>query len=221
MKVWLTKDQQVIILHGEHNGYITTIEKKKDLIVNFEYSELKTKVHLPNGDYIPTLEEYLMACKGKLRVNIELKGKNLELLNKVFPILQKTKMLGSIGFSSFHHPFYERFLDLKRNLKIKEEICFGFLMWKEEECKQFFGKMPKRFNENKNSVNLEITILLKFRWIREKVKELKQKGITVAIYYPFVLKETFQNCRFLSDLGVDTAICNDPMVIKKFNGYFD
>ena len=94
-------------------------------------------------------------------------------------------------------------------------------MWKEEECKEYFSHLPKHFNENKNSVNLELTLLLKYRWIREKVRELKQKGIPVAIYYPFVLKETFQNCKFLSDLGVDTAICNDPIVIKKFNALFD
>ena len=92
--MWLTKDQTVIILHGEKDGYITTVDKKRDLIENFEYNELKTKVQLPNGDYIPTLEEYLDLCRGKLRVNIELKGERLERLAKVLPIVQKTKMLG-------------------------------------------------------------------------------------------------------------------------------
>lgn len=101
--MWLTKDQTVIILHGEKDGYITTVDKKRDLIENFEYSELKTKVHLPNGDYIPTLEEYLDLCRGKLRVNIELKGEKLELLDKVLPIVQKTKMLGLFLILSFYH----------------------------------------------------------------------------------------------------------------------
>jgi len=219
--VWLLKDQKVAVLHGEKDGYITTIDKKKDLIENFEYLELKNKVHLPNGDYIPLLEEFLELCKGKLRVNIELKGENIDLLDKVFEIVEKTKMFNFVGFSSFHHAFYDRFLHLKKSYNLKENIIFGFLLWQEDESRRFFDNLPVKFYNNHNSVNFELTLLLKFKWIREKVKEMKKKGVLISIYFPFVLKETYQNARFLSELGVDIAICNDPLVIKKFNSYYD
>ncbi len=103
----------VPVLHGEKDGYITTKQGKKDLIVNFTYEELKNNVNLKNGDYIPTLEEVLEEAKGKLKVNIELKGEDLNLLDKIFDVLQKTNMFGEINFSSFYHPFYERFMNLK------------------------------------------------------------------------------------------------------------
>lgn len=209
------------VLHGENDGYITTIDNTKDLIENFGYSELKSKVCLPNGDYIPTLNELLELCKGKLDVNIELKGENLDLLSKVFEIVEKTKMFDSICISSFYHPFYEKFLELKKSFKIKGNICFGFLLWQENDSRQFFDNIPKRFFENKNSINLELTLLMKFKWIREKVKEMKLKGILLGVYYPFAIKETYQNAKFISELGIDFAICNDPMIIKKFNSYFN
>ena len=177
---------------------------------------------MPNGDYIPLFSELLEVCRGKLKINIELKGTNLNLLNHIFIILEQTKMFDSISFSSFHHEFYERLLQLKESHKLKENIGFGFLLWQEDECKNFFYNLPKNIEINKsNSINLELTLLFKYKWIREKIRELKSKGFTIAIYFPFAIKETYQNTRFISELGVDKAICNDPMIIKKFNNYYE
>lgn len=221
LKVWLLKDNTVIVLHGDE-GSVSTIDNEKFPIESFEYPVLKEKVALPNGEYIPTLTELIELCKGKLKINIELKGENLELLTKVFEILEKTDMFGSINLSSFYHPFYEKFLDLKEKFNVKEEVGFGFLLWLENETKEFFDNLPKRFYENKNnSINLELTLLIEHKWIRDKVKEFKSKGTIISIYYPFRIKETMQNLLFISELGIDRAICNDPLVIQKFNSFFD
>lgn len=211
----------VPVLHGEDDGFWTLNDKRRDLIVNFTYDELKNKVTLPNGDYIPKLAELLDLAKGKLLVNIELKGEDLNLFDKVFEIVAKKNMFKDVHFSSFYHPFYDRLMLLKKKYQLKENIMFGFLMWKDFEVKSFVEKLPEHFWENKNSINLDLTLLLKYKWIREKMNELRKKGVLLTIYFPFEIKETNQLLRIMTKFGVDKAICNDPIAIQKFNKYYE
>lgn len=211
----------VPVLHGEKDGYITTVEGKNDLIVNFTYEELKNKVILNNGDYIPTLEEVLDEAKGKLIVNIELKGEDLHLLDKIFEILGKKNMFGDINFSSFYHPFYARYIDLKERYKVEEDVMFGFLMWKNNEVKSFFENVPKDFWRYKNSINFDVELLLKFKWMRKKIIEFRQKGVMITIYFPFKIKENYPLLNILTGFGVDRVICNDPLILKKYNELFE
>lgn len=185
-----------------------------------DYKTLKTQVILPNGCYIPTFLELVQTCRGKLRVNVELKGERLELLDKVFEIVKNAGKFEEISFSSFFHAFYQRFLELKHKFQVKSPVCFGFLMWQEAETREFFEKLPEKFDENRNSINLELTLLVDFAWIREKVAEFKKKGNEISVYFPFRTKETLQNLTFLSSLGVDRVICNDPLAVKRFNELF-
>lgn len=222
-QVWLLSDGEVAVIHGEKDGFITLKDGTKHLIESLDYPTLKSEAILPNGCYIPLFREVLELCRGKLRVNVELKGERLELLEKVFEIARNAGSFAEICFSSFFHAFYPRFVQLKREFLVETPVSFGFLLWQEAETREFFAQLPEKpekLKENRNTVNLEITLLVEFPWIREKVLEILRKGVQICVYFPFRTKETLQNLMFLSKLSVDRVICNDPFVVQRFNELF-
>ena len=75
--VWLSKDGVPMITHGGDDGQLTLYGFPDNYVYDWTCQELKTKLQLPNGEQIPTLEEMLTVFikdgKSETILNIELK----------------------------------------------------------------------------------------------------------------------------------------------------
>lgn len=59
---------------------------------------------LPNNETIPTFEELLEVCANKIRLNIELKDKNIELCQLILDMLYEKEVTPEMAwFTSFDH----------------------------------------------------------------------------------------------------------------------
>ncbi|MFX0138315.1 MAG: glycerophosphodiester phosphodiesterase [Candidatus Hodarchaeota archaeon] len=91
----ITKDGVIILNHD--NG-IKKTTNQKGFISKLSLNEIK-KIQLKNGELMPTYQDLLDLCKGKIEINLEIKAKRVE--KKVIDITLKNDMLKEVVFSSF------------------------------------------------------------------------------------------------------------------------
>lgn len=100
MDVAKTKDGQLIIMHDKTLDRTTT---GKGLVADKTFAEIK-KMYLKNGANIathykvPTLEEALLVCRGKILVNLD---KSYEYFDQAFQIAKKTETTKQIVIKGF------------------------------------------------------------------------------------------------------------------------
>ena len=106
--LWLTQDKVPIVLHGEDDGKVGYNSeehgiKKESLVTELTLKQIKNIV-LPNGELIPTFEELLDVWGNKIRLNIELKDRNLEICQIVLNLLAERGITNKMAwFTSFRH----------------------------------------------------------------------------------------------------------------------
>lgn len=158
-----------------------------------ELREFKTK---KDNQDVPTFEEVLQLCKGKIFINIELKdGQIKETFKEVTSLLEKYEMFNQIAISSFKHEYYE---EIKTYPK---KIEFGFL-YHEKGHKEY---KPINFNVNDCSMNIHIQDMNE-----EMVNKIHEKGLAAMCWCPMKQKEDDQLYEKLFKMGVDILCCNEP-----------
>jgi glycerophosphoryl diester phosphodiesterase len=119
LDVRLTKDNKVIVIHDEEVSRVTDGE---GFVCEMTLAKLK-KLSCPKKQKIPTLQEVIDLCKGKIGLQIELKAAGTpSLVNK---IIKKNKIVKDVAVVSFN---YELLREIKKlNPKLKAGLLF-------EEC---------------------------------------------------------------------------------------
>lgn len=95
--VWLTKDNIPVVIHCEYGtGCISETSNGKGRVEQFTLKEIK-EFNLDKQEKIPTLEEVFILCKGKIKINIEVKeeSKKEELVKQILNLIKKHKMNNS------------------------------------------------------------------------------------------------------------------------------
>ena len=106
--IWLTKDKIPVVIHGVDDGHIgydsEAFNVRKDsLIWELTLQQIKS-ITLPNGETIPTFEELLDICGNKIKLNIEIKDKNLEICQIALNMLIEKGVSNKMAwFTSFKH----------------------------------------------------------------------------------------------------------------------
>lgn len=96
-----TKDGQLILMHDKTLERTTTGKGK---VTDWTLDSLKT-LKLKNGAgirskyVVPTLEEALLTCKGKIMVNLD---KSYDLFDEIYPLLEKTGTTDHIVMKGGH-----------------------------------------------------------------------------------------------------------------------
>lgn len=140
LDIWLTKDKIPVVIHtNEETNCISETAFGHGKVNSFNLIDIK-KINLL-GDYseekIPTLEEVLDLCDGKIKVNIEFKEKEnkKEIIDAVLNII-KTKYIkeDNVLFSSFMHEYFDILRSRNKNIEFK------FIAETEEEIKSIIIK---------------------------------------------------------------------------------
>jgi len=188
--VWLTKDKIPIVIHGSENGEIEyeweAVGIKKDSKINdLELEQIKSIV-LPNNETIPTFEELLEVCANKIRLNIELKDKNIELCQLVLDMLYEKEVTPEMAwFTSFDHNM------LKEIKRLDPSFEVGYLYEPTDMM------APEYYSKNGDSWNICINMLSK-----ELVENCHRNGMKVRFS-----SESYRLSKFNSDLGSAWTLC--------------
>ncbi len=199
LDVHLSMDKEVVVIHDPTLQRTTTGAGK---VIDFTLEELKrfdAGVKFSSkfaGERIPSLQEVLNLVRGKVGVNIEIKGGFLEpqaiqdLADQVLKEVEKAGMLGQALFSSFHPLALHRIR--KKNPSAQLAMLFHQPWNSLEEITR---------GEVYSTLNLRSIYLS-----REKIALLKIHNIRVNVYTVNSEKEMRQ---FLS-WGIDGIITNFP-----------
>lgn len=119
LDVHLSKDNVVVVIHDEE---VSKTTDGQGHVRDLTLAELK-KLSCEQGQKIPTLEEVIRLCKGKIDLQIELKG--LETPRYVCELIEKYGLIYSAQVTSFD-------VNLLREIKqLNSQINAGILLSKE------------------------------------------------------------------------------------------
>ncbi|SFR91529.1 glycerophosphodiester phosphodiesterase [Anaeromicropila populeti] len=149
-----TKDGEVILLHDSnllrttgYNAFIweVTLEKLRTLDAGSWMSEEYA------GTQIPTLEEVLAYCKGKIKLNIEIKsnGKFNDLEGKVAALIEKYDFQRQCVVSSVAYRTLEKVKEANPEIRTGYIVTASFGEYTDKSAIDFFSMDSTYLNRNK------------------------------------------------------------------------
>ena len=154
--VQLTKDGVVILMH-DPSLWRTTGERMAvsgvdyGLVSNLDAGSWFHKDYA--GTRIPTLEQAIELCKGRINLNIELKGeksekRNRELVEKVVSMIWEYNLKAQCVLSSTSHEILEMVKELDRELKTGYILAFAYGNFYNLDCVDFYSIRYSFVNED-------------------------------------------------------------------------
>lgn len=195
--VQLTKDGEVVLCH-DSNLYRTCGVKAKvskltyDQLMEYDVGVKFSKEYA--GTRIPTLREVLHLCKGKIKLNIEIKRiqKQRELVEKVVDIIEEYDFERQCVISSMSYDA------LKMVKQRNEDIKTGYIM------SIGFGNFYK--NKNIDFFSMKNTIVTE-----DIVEKAHKLGKEVHVWTVNTKNEVTR----LKALGVDNLITDRPVYVQE------
>lgn len=127
--VQITKDGVLVLSHDETLKRTANIDK---YIKDMTLEEIKKVdvgvVFSPKyaGEKIPTLDDILMHSKGKIKLIIELKGQNKELVSKTIESVKKYNMEEEIIIASLQFDLIKEVKEIDANIKTSYIVAFAY-----------------------------------------------------------------------------------------------
>ena len=192
-----TKDGVLILLHDDSLERITGVDKKVWEMTYQEISQLDAGSSFREdfkGEKIPTLEEVLKFCYGRLDLNIEIKynGKNKGIVQRVIQVIRENDFQEHCVVTSMSYQFLEQ---------IKEtapEIGTGYIMT------MSYGSISQAEAADFFSVRYDYVTE---RFVREAHALGKEVHAWTVNYRG--------NIKRMLDMGVDNIITDDPVLVRK------
>lgn len=189
------KDGQLVVVHDNNLERVTG----RNLNVwDLEYEQMR---QLDAGSYtqtysgefgtlrIPLLEEVLQLCKGKIKLNIELKyngHESADYVGQVIELIKKQDIQRECIITSFHHEFIDQAIEMDPSLEV------GYILSEQPEYMERFK------NADVLSVYYEIIN-------EDMISQMHQMGKEVHVWTVNEEKD-LKRC---IELGVDNIITND------------
>ncbi len=192
-----TKDGQLILLHDESLKRITGLDKNVWEMTYEEIEDLDAGSSFGEkyqGEKIPTLEEVLNFCFGRLDLNIEIKynGKNEGIVQKVVQVIRDNNFQEHCAVTSMNYQFLEQ---IKASAP---EIRTGYIMT------MSYGSISQ--------VAAADFFSIRYDYVTENfVKEAHALGKEVHAW----TVNYRGNVKRMLDIGVDNIITDDPALVRK------
>ena len=111
-----TRDGEIVLLHDTNLSRVTGVDAKIWDLTYAEVSQLDAGIKFHKkfrGEKIPSLGEVLDYCRGKIRLNIELKynGHNPDIVPKVVRLIEEHDFVDSCVITSMNYSFLEQVKD--------------------------------------------------------------------------------------------------------------
>jgi len=214
LDVWLTKDQIPVIIHAltidGAGGYIAFDDGSKKQVFEMTVKEIRSQKIL-NGNLVPLLDEVLRITKGKICVNVEFKGEDLNGALEVMKLIKAHDMIEQVQFSSFNWKFAEALNIARERLEITVRPPFGFLT---EEI-DIAGAFTLGTSGDGVTFGWEL-IKKNIEVFPEVAKEIIRNGYKLKVYFSFRLQEIYNDYDVMDSFEVDTVITNEPFLMKRY-----
>lgn len=151
-----TKDGVVVLMHDIN---LLRITGKRANVFDLTYAELKeldagswfSKEYA--GTYIPTLQEAIELCKGKINLNIELKitkfpDLNEDLLKKVVAMIEEYDLEGQCVVSCTNHTLLAKIKEYNSRIKTGYILAFAYGNFYDKSYVDFFSMKSSFVNNN-------------------------------------------------------------------------
>ncbi len=192
-----TKDGEIVLLHDSWLGR-TTGEKKYiwDMTLE-EVQELDAGSHFSRsfeGETIPTLREVIEACRGKLRLNIELKanGHNQDIVQKVLDIIYEENFQSNCIITSMDYSY------LKEIKELSPEIVTGYTL------SMVYGRV-----EDMDAADI---YSVKYTYVNSRLTaRIHEMGKQICAW----TTNSRSSIRKAIDAGVDNVITDNPELVRK------
>jgi glycerophosphoryl diester phosphodiesterase len=202
--IYLTSDKVPVVLHGSEQHEIgfdwpDNTFTKNTLVDDMTLAQVKS-ITLPNEEKIPTLEEVLELWKDKIRLMLDIKSKNLEVIQIIFDMLKdKGYTKDSVNFVSFDHNL------LKEIKKLDPEYLCGYLYeWYDEMDQEYYLN-------NGDTWNVPISHLT-----TELAENWKKKGLDIVVYFPREYPEDPKYYPFVLECGVKNLVSDKPLEFMEY-----
>ena len=188
LDVQQTADGEVIVMHDSNLKRTTGLDKE---VWQVTWDEIKD---LDNGSWIPTLEEVLKVCRGKIHLNIEIKpsGHDKDLEEQVAKLLKKYHMRDTCVVSSLKYD------SLRKIKQADDSIETAYI------TSVSYGNFTDL--EYADGYSVESTLLSK-SFVNKAQKAGKQ------IYVWTVNSE--ERLEKVVGMGIDNVITDDPVMAKE------
>lgn len=220
--VWFSKDNDIIIIHGDTDFGQCKLKPIKESDAAFEdvfigdltseEIQMRTSAEL-KGTPIPTLSDLLKIFKGTNKIiNIEVKELDPKIIPMIINQFESYDMVDQLFLSSFYH--YHRKTALtycrEKNLKI---IPFGFLSY------SIFDTTSEgllRLAVPGDSLTFSYSGLRRYeRVYREFFESANNSCININVWFDGISSlslETEDNYKTLYDMNIHTVITNHPSI---------
>ena len=194
----LSKDKEIVLIHDETVERTTDGRGKVSQLTLNEIKSLDAGSWFGkgfSGEKIPTLSEALEVIRGRTKLNIELKGKDLLLMPKVTNLLKEEGFTKEAILSSFNYSFIEA------AKKLEPRITTGLLF-----------ATPAQSGKSFPYWKWADLILPRYNLVSEDlVKRAHSKSLKVIAW----TVDEPEEIKRLIDLGVDGIASNYPALLAK------
>jgi len=185
-----TKDNQIVVIHDDKVDRTTN---GKGYIKDFTLSELK-KLKINNNEKIPLLQEIINITKGKAKLIIEIKVKNIE--KDVVKLVENNNLVNNIYLISFHHKI------VKNIKKINKKIKTGVL---------FVGN-PINVSELAKNAEADALFIGYEHVDKDLVKDVHKNNLKVFVWNI----DTIEDLKEILSLNIDGIGTNKPKLLVNY-----
>ncbi len=203
LDVWLTKDKQIVVIHGKDDGDISATTDGHGKVTELTLAELH-KFDAGKGEKTPLLKDVLELCRDKAFVNIEIKpNQSSEVVKEVLQMVEKLGMYTGCCISSFEHSF----LDLARSIA-KDKIELGYLYEADK-----YMKLPglDYITSHGNTANMCFVDVTP-----ELAKAVHEKGMGLMAWITSEIPKEEEWYQKMVDADVDVLCVNYPDKLLDF-----
>lgn len=190
------KSGELVVIHDETVDRTTN---GKGFVAELTLQQLK-KLDAGKGEAVPTLQEAIDCCKGKVKMQIELKAAGLE--DNLVATIKRNNIAADAMLISFYHDFIRRAKEIAAADKIT--VKTGALIVGNPANP---AEVAKAANADYLSANQSFTD-------ERVVKELRRAGIGITVWNC----DTERDIKRLAGLEVDMIGSNRPDLLMKVLG---
>lgn len=192
-----TRDGEIVLLHDTNLSRVTGVDAKIWDLTYAEVSQLDAGIKFHKkfrGEKIPSLGEVLDYCRGKIRLNIELKynGHNPDIVPKVVRLIEEHDFVDFCVITSMNYSFLEQVKELNPEITTGYTLAMIYGNPADLPAADFFSVKHTYLN-------------------RRFVARAHLQGKKVCAW-----TLNYQgDMRRMIDCGVDNLITDDPELVRK------
>ncbi|QEE15919.1 glycerophosphodiester phosphodiesterase [Promethearchaeum syntrophicum] len=202
LDVHFSADKEFVVIHNYTTGNVAN----QDLVVKGTHLNILKSLDIGEGEKIPTLQEVIDLCKGKIGINIEIKAEGLA--ESVVNMVEKNGMIDDIIISSFIHS------EVAQAKKLKPEINCATLEPTGGNFFAFFLAFLNKMGFINHALSVKADSINPISIMTSK-KLCTKAHVLGLLVNPWTVDKPKDWERLIKN-GVDSIITNDPEGLYNF-----